>query len=149
MKPRVTLAEVERRLDAIAFPRVDAVIAIERGGRVPGELIASLLDRPIGFLRLAYRDDSNAVRHPAPVVLARTALPSTAGGRILLVDDVSASGSTLQRATRELPGFEVTTFVLKGTADIVAFPELDACVTWPWTPPPSTTGAMPANADVG
>ncbi len=149
MKPRVTLAEVERRLGAIAFPPVDAVIAVERGGRVPGELIADLLERPIGFLRLAYRDDSNAVRHPAPLVLHRTTIPCAAGGRIILVDDVSASGSTLQRATRELPGFEVTTFVLKGTADIVAFPELDTCVTWPWTPLASTTGAMPADVDVG
>lgn len=149
MKPLVTLTEVERRLGAIVFPPVDAVIAIERGGRVPGEMIAELLDRPIGFLRLAYRDDSNAVQHAAPMLLHRTAIPCSTGGRILLVDDVSASGSTLQRATRELPGFEVTTFVLKGTADIVAFPELDVCVTWPWTPPASTTGAMPANADVG
>ena len=146
MKPLVTLAEVERRLGAIAFPPVDAVIAIERGGRVPGELIAALLDRPIGFLRLAYRDDSNAVQHAAPMVLHRTAIPCPAGGRILLVDDVSASGSTFQRATRELPGFEVTTFVLKGTADIVAFPELDACVTWPWTPPTFAAGAMPVKA---
>ncbi len=131
----MTLEEVEHRLRGLALPQVDAVVAIERGGRVPGELISSLLDRPLGFLWLAYRDDSNAVQREEPEVLHRTAVPCPAGGRILLVDDVSASGATLRRSMQELPGFAVTTLVLKGTADIVVFPELDACVTWPWTPP--------------
>jgi hypoxanthine phosphoribosyltransferase len=134
VKPEVTLEEVEVRLRTIAMPPVDAVVAIERGGRVPGELIASILDRPLGFLRLAYRDDSNAVQRPEPVVLHQTAVPCPAGGRVLLVDDVSASGATLRRSFLELAEFSVTTLVLKGTADIVAFPELDTCVTWPWTP---------------
>lgn len=134
MTPLVTLREVEHRLGEIAFPAVDAVVAIERGGRVPGELISAILDRPLGLVRLAYRDDSNEVQHAEPKLLHRPAIPCPAGGHILLVDDVSASGATLRRAMRELSGFELTTFVLKGTADIVAFPELDACVTWPWTP---------------
>ena len=42
MKPLVTLEDVERRLGEIVFPPVDAVVAIERGGRVPGELIAAI-----------------------------------------------------------------------------------------------------------
>ena len=134
MKPRVTLEEVELRLRTIAMPPIDAVVAIERGGRVPGELMASILDRPLGFLRLAYRDDSNAVQRAEPVVLHQTAVPCPAGGRVLLVDDVSASGATLRRSVLELAEYSVTTLVLKGTADIVAFPELDTCVTWPWTP---------------
>lgn len=134
MKPQVTLEAVELRLRTIAMPPVDAVVAIERGGRVPGELIASILHRPLGFLRLAYRDDSNAVQLAEPVVLHQTAVPCPTGGRVLLVDDVSASGATLRRSVLELAEFSVTTLVLKGTADIVAFPELDTCVTWPWTP---------------
>ena len=134
MKPQVTLQEVELRLRTIDLPPVDAVVAIERGGRAPGELIASILDRPLGFVRLAFRDDSNEVQLAEPVVLHHTAIPCPAGGRVLLVDDVSASGATLRRCLLELPGFIVTTLVLKGTADIVAFPELDTCVTWPWTP---------------
>lgn len=134
MKPLVTLEQVERRLGEIAFPPVDAVVAIERGGRIPGELVSAVLDRPLGFLWLAYRDDSNEVRHAEPLVLERPVVPCPAGGRILLVDDVSASGATLRRAMQELSGYRITTFALKGTADIVAFPELDTCVTWPWTP---------------
>ena len=134
MKPLVTLEEVESRLRTIALPPVDAVVAIERGGRAPGELIASILDRPLGYMRLAYRDDGNAVQLEEPVVLHQTAVPCPAGGHVLLVDDVSASGATLRRSALELREFSVTTLVLKGVADIVAFPELDTCVTWPWTP---------------
>lgn len=148
MKPLVTREELELRVGGIAFPPVDAVVAIERGGRVPGELIAAMLDRPLALLRLAYRDDTNAVRHAEPQVLHRATIPCPAGSHILLVDDVSVSGATLGRATAELPGFAVTTFVLKGTADIVAFPELDACVTWPWTPAATAAGTKPVEADV-
>lgn len=144
MKPLVTLEQVERRLRRLELPAVDAVVAIERGGRVPGELLATILERPIGFLRLAYRDDGNAVRYPQPRVLRRTAIPCAAGQRVLLVDDVSASGSTLRQSALELSDFAVTTLVLKGRADIVAFPELEECVTWPWTPAVDEAHAMPA-----
>ncbi len=149
MKPRITLDRIEHRLRSMGLPRVDAVVAIERGGRVPGRLIASILDRPIGYLHLAYRDDSNQVRYAEPRVLHRTTVPCPVGGRILLVDDVSASGSTLRRCSVELSGFEVTTLVLKGTADIVAFPELDGCVTWPWTPTTRTTKMEPVMSGGG
>ncbi len=52
--------------------------------------------------------------------------------RILLVDDVSVSGQTLQAARELLMDYEVTTFVLKSKADLVAFPEIGECVVWPW-----------------
>lgn len=149
MKPLVTLEDVERRLGEIVFPPVDAVVAIERGGRVPGELIAAMLDRPLGFLRLAYRDDSNEVQHPEPLVLGPPAIPCPTGGRILLVDDVSASGATMRRAGQELTGYRIATFALKGGADIVAFPELGACVTWPWTPPAFASDDTTADAGTG
>lgn len=52
--------------------------------------------------------------------------------RILLVDDVSVSGKTLQTAKELLSGHIVTTFTLKGKADLVLFPEIGDCVKWPW-----------------
>jgi hypoxanthine phosphoribosyltransferase len=54
------------------------------------------------------------------------------GARILLVDDVSVSGQTLALARSLLKGYEVITFTLKGKADFVLFPEITACVNWPW-----------------
>ena len=51
---------------------------------------------------------------------------------ILLVDDVSVSGVTLSLALSLLKDFEVFTFVLKGQADYVLFPEIKECVNWPW-----------------
>jgi hypothetical protein len=43
------------------------------------------------------------------------------------------SGATLQCARAALADFTIHTLVLKGSADIVAFPELATCVSWPWS----------------
>jgi hypothetical protein len=132
-KPVITLADVERRLRALELPEVDAVVAIERGGRVPGALVAAVLDRPLAALRISHRDDANLPSSDGPRLLARHEIPVSPGGRILLVDDVSVSGATLRCAQAELTAFTVHTLVLKGTAETVAFPEFDTCVSWPWS----------------
>lgn len=131
-KPVITLAEVEARLRELTLPDVDAVVAIERGGRVAGALVAALLDRPLAALRISYRDDANLPSADGPRLLVRHEIPVSPGGRILLVDDVSVTGATLRCARAELADFTVHTLVLKGMAEIVAFPELDTCVSWPW-----------------
>lgn len=133
-KPVIALAEVEARLRELALPDVDAVVAIGRGGHVAGALVAALLDRPLVEFRISYRDDSNAPSASGPKLLVRHAIPSSRGGHILLVDDVSVSGATIRCASAELAEFTIHTLVLKGTAEIVAFPELDTCVSWPWSP---------------
>ncbi|MEM8970289.1 MAG: hypothetical protein AAGE93_27990, partial [Bacteroidota bacterium] len=51
---------------------------------------------------------------------------------ILLVDDVSVTGKTLKTVKAELAEYRVTTFVLKGKADLVVFPDIGTCVDWPW-----------------
>jgi len=50
----------------------------------------------------------------------------------LLVDDVSVTGKTLKCAVENLQDYTVYTFVLKGKADYVLFPEINTCVEWPW-----------------
>jgi hypoxanthine phosphoribosyltransferase len=50
----------------------------------------------------------------------------------LVVDDVSVSGKTLEKARQLLAGNEVKTLTLKGNADYVIFPEIRDCVKWPW-----------------
>ena len=52
--------------------------------------------------------------------------------KILLVDDVGVSGETLKLAGEHLKNFEITTMVMKGSGDIVLFPEISTCVNWPW-----------------
>ena len=52
--------------------------------------------------------------------------------RILLVDDVSVSGKTMNAALEQLEGLNVRTLAMKGKADFVLFPEIKDCVKWPW-----------------
>ena len=52
--------------------------------------------------------------------------------KIILVDDVGVSGKTLKLAGEHLKNYEITTMVMKGSGDIVLFPEILTCVNWPW-----------------
>ena len=122
---------ISRALKQISLPPVDCVVGIADGGIVPASLLAHQLGLPLRLLRINYRAPDNSPRHSAPILLADIqSLPE--GARILLVDDVSVSGQTLALARELLKGYEVITFTLKGMADFVLFPEITACVNWPW-----------------
>lgn len=131
-RPHISRESVEQRIRALPLPDVDAVVAIERGGLAPAEFAALILNRPLGRLRLSFRDDRNEPLYREPQIVSRSEIPCAAGGHVLLVDDVSVTGATLRRAAEELTNYTITTLVLKGEADLVAFPELETCVLWPW-----------------
>lgn len=122
---------ISQRLREARLPEVDVVVGIARGGIVPASMVAHQLGVSLVVLRLNYRDDDNKPRRPTPALIE----PSTAdlsGKRVLLVDDVSVSGATLNKAREILAGANITTLTLKGKADIVLFPEVGECVDWPW-----------------
>jgi uncharacterized protein len=115
----------------IPLPNVDCIVGIATGGIVPASLLAHQLRRPFYRLTINYRAPDNTPQRPVPELLQPVPrLPENA--RILLVDDVSVSGKTLQLAKELLPGYQIVTFTLKGNADIVVFPEIAECVAWPW-----------------
>jgi hypoxanthine phosphoribosyltransferase len=133
-KPYIEAAEISRRLRALDFPEVDGVVAVLRGGLVPAFLIAHQLGGlPVRLIGLNLRDDANQPLHDTPRLTAAPDLGIwPAGARLLLVDDVCVSGRTLAAARELLDGYALTTCVLKGSADLVAFPEVSGCVRWPW-----------------
>ena len=123
---------IGQRLRACALPEVDRVVGIGTGGVVPAALVAYELARPLTILTLNYRaPEDNSPRYSAPRLLG-AAVGLLPGERLLLVDDVSVSGKTLNTAVALLSGHEITTLVMKGQADIVLFPEVGQCVQWPW-----------------
>lgn len=129
-KVALDFPEVRRRLEGLELPPVDTVVGVATGGTVPASLVAYKLGVPMTLLRLNFRAEDNTPQRPQPERLGLFTPPTA--GRVLLVDDVSVTGRTLEAAKALLPGLHVTTLVMKGRADLVLFPEVKSCVLWPW-----------------
>jgi len=128
---KLLFPEIAERIRKAEFPDVDLIVGIASGGVVPASLVAFHLNKPLEVVVINYRDEENQPRYDAPQLLAKNSEPIT-GKHILLVDDVSVSGKTMETARALFDDCEVTTFVLKGQADISVFPEVASCVDWPW-----------------
>lgn len=130
-KVKLEFHTISARLREMALPEVDVVVGIARGGIVPAALVAHQLGVPLVLLRINYRDDANRPHRASPELLESTFFDPL-GKRILLVDDVSVSGATLDCAKEILFGATITTLTCKGKADLVLFPQVRECVVWPW-----------------
>ena len=129
----LSFVEIAERLKTAPLPETDLVIGIGTGGIVPASLAAFHLKAELRIITLNYRDEKNTPRYEKPVVLNMPSNLELEGKKILLVDDVSVSGKTLNAALGLLKGYQVTTMTMKGkAADIILFPEVKDCVKWPW-----------------
>ncbi len=131
----VTLSfkQITKRLKTIKFPEFDIVIGIGSGGVPAATMVAYHLNTELEVITLNYRDEQNNPRYESPKVLQKPDW-DLEGKRILVVDDVSVSGKTMDAALKQLPGLNVKTCAMKGKADFVLFPEIKDCVKWPWKP---------------
>jgi hypoxanthine phosphoribosyltransferase len=121
--------EISKRISDVNLPYFDLVIGIAEGGTVPASLIAYKLGIDLKLIKINYRDVQNKPIYNEPVVLSQEIITDK---KVLLVDDVSVSGKTLEAAIKILQGNSITTLTLKGKADYVLFPEISECVNWPW-----------------
>ncbi len=128
----LSFIEISDRLRKTELPETDLVVGIGSGGVVAAALVAFHLRTELHTITLNYRDENNTPRYEAPIVLQSLFPDTIAGKRVLLVDDVSVTGKTLEAARKLLQGATVTTLTLKGKADIVLFPDVQDCVMWPW-----------------
>lgn len=87
------LAQQIRSLPAAAQP--DAILAISRGGLVPGAMLAYRLGIRDLLVAVAEHYDA-AGRRPAPTIVRMPADALLAGRSILIVDEVWESGRTLE-----------------------------------------------------
>jgi hypoxanthine phosphoribosyltransferase len=132
MKTTLLFEDISYGIRTFPFPEVDAVVGIARGGKWPAVLVAYQLGLPLCILPCNYRDDANQPRFDTPQIGGDLPAWLQTKNKLLLVDDVAVSGSTLRRVKGLLHGFTVQTFVLKGKADFVLFPAISTCVQWPW-----------------
>jgi uncharacterized protein len=130
-KVQLSFVDISQRLKQLDLPEVDWIVGIGSGGIVPASLLAHQLSKPLSLLTINYRAEDNTPQHNTPQLLTGVpSLPETC--RLLLVDDVSVSGQTMAFAKSLLHQQDIVTLVLKGNADYVVFPEISACVHWPW-----------------
>lgn len=122
--------EFYERLDKIEFGGYDLIVAVARGGIIPAGFIQQKLNVPMKIIQINYRDDTHTPRYEGAKLL-ETENFNISGKRILLVDDVSKTGKTIDRAKEYLSGNEVTTCVFNGKADI-AFFQSPTCLKMPW-----------------
>lgn len=127
----LSFKEIAARLKSMDLPEIDLVIGIGSGGFVPAGFVAFHLNADLQVISMNYRDEKNNPRYEEPVLLQKPEW-NLEGKRILLVDDVSVSGKTMNAALKLLDGFDVKTLAMKGKADFVLFPEIKDCVKWPW-----------------
>ena len=126
----IAFPDLVRRLAALELPPVDLVVGIGRGGVVPAALAAQRLACDLRVLPVRFRDDAHQPERAEPLVTPPAF--DVAGKRVLLVDDVSRSGATLQAAAAALPGAAaVHTLVVAGRADYALY-QIESCIAWPW-----------------
>lgn len=128
----VSFVTISNAIKEFSFPQADLVIGIGSGGTVPASLVAHQLGVPLYIVSVNYRDERNQPKRESPVFLEDFTESFPNGCSILLVDDVSVTGKTLELVKGTLRGYRVNTFVLKGKADMVLFPTINKCVHWPW-----------------
>ena len=148
-KVRLELPDIARKLKSLTLPDVDAVVGIATGGVAFATMVAFWLEKPLHVIHLNYRDENNQPRHEKPTLLkpfdinantfnkgiyplANGEPTENSSKHILLVDDVSVSGATLETAKNFLPDFQITSLVIKGKADFVLYPDVRACILLPW-----------------
>jgi len=128
----VSFTEISDRLRSLSLPETNLVIGIGTGGIVPASLVAFYLNCELLIITLNYRDENNTPRYDNPVIVNMPEMPFLQDKKILLVDDVSVSGKTLNEALLHFQGLQIKTLTMKGKADYVLFPEIKECVKWPW-----------------
>lgn len=131
-KADISFQTVSQAIRAFPLPEVDLVLGVGRGGVVPASMLAHQLQCDLKIVQVSHRNDDNYPIHEIPVFVNEFAPDFGSNTRILLVDDVSVTGKTLAVVKSKLERFEVKTFVLKGKADFVLFPDIKNCVNWPW-----------------
>lgn len=130
---QLSFKNISGQLREMELPFFDLVIGIGTGGIVPASLVAFHLNCELIIITLNYRDENNKPRHDKPIVIR--GLPEgldLSDMKVLLVDDVSVSGKTINQALQGLNAPFIQTLVMKGKADFVLFPEIEDCVKWPW-----------------
>jgi len=126
-----TLETILNNLRNIEFrEEFDLVVAVARGGIIPGALVAHHLDCHLATIHINFRDDRHKPCRTAPELIHPIDF-SYIGQRILIVDDRSKTGATLNVVKELLKDASlIKTLAVNGKADYSVFDE--PCFKTPW-----------------
>lgn len=129
-----SLEEIIEAIKRVSFEEeFDLIVAIGRGGIIPGALVSQRMGLPLEILRIRYRDDQHVPLYDAPKMVESVDF-SFQGKRILLVDDVSRTGQTFDAAKKELIGARyIKTLAMNTTDGIGDYSCFQGdCFRFPW-----------------
>lgn len=118
-----------KKLKRIRFSKFDLIVAIGKDGIMPASLLQYLLNTPVEIIWLNYRDKNNKPIRKEPKLMKP--FKKIKNKKILLVDTISRTGKTLEKAKQLLKGNKIKSFVINGKADYSVI-DSKACVLMPW-----------------
>lgn len=125
------IGEIIEKIKELGFQeKFDMIVAIGRNGIIPACLVNQILDIPLETIYLNYRDKDHRICRKKPC-LTRPINFNCRDQTILLIDDVSRTGETLEKAKKLLgkPRL-IKTLVVNGKADYALYDE--ECFKMPW-----------------
>lgn len=133
----------------------DLVVAVARGGLVPGGAVAYALGtKGVGTMNVEFYTDIGQTLDDPRVLPPLMDTSELSGRKVLVVDDVADSGRTLALVMRLLAGqgADVRSAVLYTKPSSVFRPDYawrstDLWITFPWAAEPPVLGALPRPAD--
>ena len=96
---------------------------------MPASLLRHILGLPGCVMWLNYRNENNEPILKEPIL--KKPFGKIKNKNILLVDTVSRTGKTLEKAKEILKGNKIKTFVINGKADYSLY-NFKECIEWPW-----------------
>ena len=107
-------AEVEEATEYVAAKiledkyKPDFIVAIARGGLIPGVRLSHILKVPMRSIHLSFYDEYNRRLEAPRIIVPLHSDVEVRGKNILLVDDIADTGLTLKRAKEYLEGLGVS-----------------------------------------
>jgi hypoxanthine phosphoribosyltransferase len=126
---QLTLTQIINKIKTIKFPKFDLIVAIGKDGIMPASLLHHFLKIPVKVMFLNYRNKNNKPIRKEPIL--KKPFKSIKNKKILLVDTVSRTGKTLNKAKELLKKNKIKTFVINGKADYSLY-NFKECIKWPW-----------------
>ncbi len=117
----------------------DQILCLARGGMRPGDVLSRVFDRPLAIMSTSsYRADAGTIQGRLDIAKYITLPKGELAGRVLLVDDLSDSGVTLQAVVERLRGMpaieELRSAVIwvKGASAYTPDYHVESLPTSPW-----------------